>query len=220
MKIIDISPTVSPSIGVFPDDVPYSRSISMAFDKGDHLLLSSINTTLHLGAHADAPNHYHPEGGDIATRSLHFYLGPCQVIHVPVAPGARIYPKDLKGVTIRQSRVLLRTDSFPDPDHWNGDFASLSPELITFLSAKKVQLIGIDTPSVDPEPSKALESHDQVFREDLAILEGLVLKHVAPGDYFLVALPLKLADADASPVRAVLLEGSPMPVKRSSDGGT
>ena len=96
--------------------------------------------------------------------------------------------------------------SFPDPNQWNGDFNSLSPELIEHLSALNVVTVGIDTPSVDPADSKGLESHQALYRHDLAVLEGIILDRVEPGLYTLVALPLPLKDADASPVRAILLE--------------
>ena len=84
------------------------------------------------------------------------------------------------------------------------DFNSLSPELIEFLVQHEVCLVGIDTPSVDPFSSKALESHKSIAKHDLAILEGLVLDSVPEGLYQLMAFPLKLAQADAAPVRAVL----------------
>ena len=83
---------------------------------------------------------------------------------------------------------------------------SLSPEVIHFLSKRGVQLVGIDTPSVDPQDSKLLESHQALFETQMCVLEGLNLSQVAPGSYFLVALPLALKGVDASPVRAVLCE--------------
>nr|MBP8120295.1 kynurenine formamidase [Burkholderiales bacterium] len=67
-----------------------------------------------------------------------------------------------------------------------------------------VVLIGTDTPSLDPQESKSMDAHLAVLRHRMAILEGLVLDAVAPGDYELIALPLKLAALDASPVRAIL----------------
>ena len=67
-----------------------------------------------------------------------------------------------------------------------------------------VQLIGIDTASIDPADSKTLDSHQVIRRRDLRVLENLVLDDVPEGDYELIALPLKLMSADASPVRAVL----------------
>ena len=64
--------------------------------------------------------------------------------------------------------------------------------------------IGIDTPSVDPGSSQTLEAHQSIAKNNMAILEGLDLSAVTEGLYELIALPLKLKGADASPVRAVL----------------
>jgi arylformamidase len=83
---------------------------------------------------------------------------------------------------------------------------SLSPELIRFLHSKGCVLVGIDTPSVDPETSKALESHQALFETKIAVLEGLMLQQVPEGVYTLIALPLPIVDGDASPVRALLFE--------------
>ncbi len=204
MKIWDITPLVTSSMAVFPGDVPFSRNVSMDYPK-DHLALSSITTTLHLGAHADSSSHYHKDGKGVHQRPLERYLGACQVIEVALPRGARILPKDFT-VKIEAPRVLFKTLSFPDPDSWNSDFNSLSPELIDLLADKGVSLVGIDTPSVDPCESKGLESHQALFRRDMAVLEGIILDQVKPGLYTLVALPLRLKDADASPVRAILLE--------------
>ncbi len=203
-KIWDISPPISPLTAVYPGDVPYSRAVSLEFPK-DHLTLSAITTTLHIGAHTDAPIHYHAQGQSIDQRPLERYIGECQVIAVKIPKGERIRPADLR-TKILAPRVLFKTGSFPDPNRWNADFNSLSPELVDFLAAEKVVLVGIDTPSVDPADSKKLESHQAIYQKDMAILEGIVLEVVPEGLYTLVALPLPLKDADASPVRAVLLQ--------------
>jgi arylformamidase len=100
--------------------------------------------------------------------------------------------------------VLLVTGTFPDPRHWNEDFAALEPDLVDALHALGVRLVGIDTPSVDLFSSKDLPAHKRFLAHDMAILEGLVLKDVPQGLYELIALPLKLEGFDASPVRAVL----------------
>jgi arylformamidase len=206
---IDISPELSPKSAVFPGDTALSLVPLMQFAKGDPLYLSALTMTPHLGAHADSPSHYHPEGCDIATRDLDFFLGRCQVIHVDLAPGERILPEHLQGKKIEAERVLFRTLSFPDPNHWRDDFNSLSPELIAWLAKHSVKLVGLDTPSVDPANDKELKSHNAIYKNDMAVLEGLVLDHVHEGFYFLIALPLKIKNADASPVRAILLEDSP-----------
>lgn len=165
--------------------------------------LSAIHTTLHLGAHADGPAHYRLGQAGIGQRPLEPYLGPCRVVTARVARGARVHPADLDG-PIDQPRLLVRTSTFPDPRSWNGDFAALSPELVHTAADRGVVLLGIDTPSVDLQDSKDLPAHQAFADRDLCVLEGIVLTGVPDGVYELVALPLRLVDADASPVRAVL----------------
>jgi arylformamidase len=208
MRIIDISPPITERLAVWPGDVPFSRPISSAIANGSNIDLSSIHTTVHLGAHTDAPSHYTAGGPGIGERSLEPYYGPCQVIQVNVARGERIRPSHIRD-TIFAPRVLFKTGTFPDPEHWNEDFASLSPELIDAIAGSGGLLVGIDTPSIDPFDSKALEAHQAVARHDLAILEGIVLAGVPAGSYGLVALPLRIPGADASPVRAVLIDRQP-----------
>lgn len=212
-RMIDISPSISERMGVFPGDVPFRREVSLDFKKGHHLLLSSISTTLHIGAHADGSNHYSSSGVAIHERDLALYMGPCLVLRAQGhARGERISWRHLSEKwremkRLPAERVLLRTDSFPQPDRWNSDFCSFDPSLIEGLAERGAKLIGIDTPSIDPETSKGLESHQMVSRFDLAVLEGLVLTDADEGLYTLIALPLKIEGADAAPVRAVLLEG-------------
>lgn len=211
----DITPPVTARLGVWPGDTPLSREVLCDLGAGSTVTLSTLRATVHLGAHADGPNHYvHPAPG-IGERGLHHYLGPCQLIDAPVARNARVRIDDLRyahGTTgITQPRVLIRTGTFPDPDRWNPDFAALDPSLIDFLASHGVITIGIDTPSVDLQDSKDLPSHHAIARHDMAILEGLALTDVPAGDYELIALPLRLLGFDASPVRAVLrpLKASP-----------
>lgn len=206
MKIIDISPEISQEIAVWPGDTPYQREVLMDTDHGDHLGLSKIVSTLHLGAHADAPNHYAPQSQGISERSLNYYYGSCQVINCRTAKGESIQVEDLATQEIFSPRVLLKTGSFPNSNQWDENFCSLSVGLVEFLADKNVLLVGIDTPSVDPFSSKTLEAHKKIHSFNMAILEGLDLAQVEEGKYVLCALPLKLKGADASPVRAVLIE--------------
>ena len=205
-RLIDISPTLSSKIAVWPGDVPFSRDVALDMTGGDHLTLSAITTTVHVGAHTDGPNHYAADGDGIGERSLDYYYGPCQVISVDVGRSSRIVPKDIVGA-ITAPRVLFKTGTFPDPNHFNEDFASLSAELVEHLAAEGVRLVGIDTPSIDQFSDKVLESHHAVHKHDMAILEGIVLDKVPDGTYVLAAFPLKLTGVDASPVRAVLITG-------------
>lgn len=206
MTLIDISPLIDATINVWPGDTPFVRTINADMNKGANLTLSDIRVSLHVGAHADAPSHYVINGPDIASRRLDLYLGRCVVVHVDIGRGERILPDHVadKIEWFSAPRVLFRTGTFPDHCHWNNDFASLSPELVDDLYHHGVRLIGIDTPSVDPFDSKALEAHHAFARNDMAMLEGLVLDGVEEGEYELIALPLRIKGADASPVRAVL----------------
>jgi arylformamidase len=205
-EFFDISPEISEATAVFPGDTPYSRKVALDFKKGDNLVLSSIQTSVHIGAHTDAPNHYNsdPASEGIGARSLSYYLGPAQVIALQLPRDQRIEPKDIAHVKIAARRVLFKTGSFPDPNNWNGDFNALSAPLVEELAAKGVVLVGIDTPSIDPSEDKRLEAHEAIHKNNMAILEGIVLTKVPEGLYTLAALPLKLKGADASPVRAVL----------------
>jgi arylformamidase len=223
VTLYDITPAITPKLAIWPGDTPASREVLCDMARGDNITLSTLRATVHLGAHADGPNHYGKDAPAIDERSLDFYLGPCQVIRVEVARATRItlamLPDAIRhlpavsgnDLTSRAERpihlpprVLLATGTYPDPENWNGDFAALSVELIDFLHERGVITVGIDTPSVDLFESKDLPAHKAILRCDMAILEGLVLKDVPEGRYELIALPLPLVGFDASPVRAVL----------------
>lgn len=210
--LYDITPPITLSLAVWPGDTPPSREVLLDMRKGDNLTLSTLRATVHLGAHADGPSHYGVDAPAIDERSLDYYLGPAQVVHVDVPCGERItcemfaaaQPQQSRAVPSPVSRVLIATGSYPDPTNWTQDFAALAPELVDALHERGVKTIGIDTPSVDLFDSKDLPAHKRFLANDMAILEGLMLNDVPAGVYELIALPLKLVGFDASPVRAVL----------------
>lgn len=203
MTLLDISPPIHPGTKVWPGDVPYSMEKALDIHAGAHLDLGSMRTTFHVGAHTDAHRHYVPDGADAASMPLDAYYGPCQVVEVNVRRGERFGLSDLRD-KVDAPRVLLRTGSFDGHDTWNTDFAAPEPDLIDALADAGVVLVGFDTPSTDLFDSKDLPAHKRLAARRVANLEGLVLDHVMPGHYTLIALPLRLVGADASPVRAVL----------------
>jgi arylformamidase len=132
------------------------------------------------------------------------YLGPCRVIHA-LRCGRLVQWEHLQHAARElPARVLVRTYERMPVDRWDGELAAYAPETIEKLAALGVKLVGIDTASIDPAESKTLDSHQVIRRLGLRVLENLVLDDVPEGDYELIALPLKLMTADASPVRAVL----------------
>lgn len=212
-RLIDISPSIDDSTSVWPGDTPFRRNVSLDMARGDHLTLSSITTTVHLGAHADGFNHYGNPAPGVGQLGLHHFIGKARVLEINIARGGRIRPGNVAGGkaaldaigSASERIVLLRTNTFAGFTRWNNDFAALAVEFVDALAARGIVTIGIDTPSVDLFDSKTMEAHHAVLRHSIAILEGLDLAHVAPGIYTLMAAPLRLAEADGSPVRAVLL---------------
>ncbi len=201
--IYDLSPDISEQLAVWPGDTPVSREVLLDMADGDNLTLSTLRATVHLGTHADAPSHYGTIAPSIDQRPLEPYIGQCQVIHVNARRNVRIGIEVLPD-KLDAPRILLATGTHPDSNHFNEDFAALEPSLVDELASRGVQLIGVDTPSVDLFASKDLPAHQACLRNDICILEGLRLADVPEGVYELIALPLKLVGFDASPVRAII----------------
>jgi arylformamidase len=205
-RIWDISPPVHEGAPVFPGDTPYRQRWAATLGPGCPVNVSEITLSPHVGAHADAPLHYDAQGATIGEVDLSAYLGPCRVIHA-IARGPLIEWAHIAHAVHRlPPRVLVRTYERAPVDRWDGALAAYAPATIERLAALGVKLIGIDTASIDPAESKTLDSHQVIRRLGLRVLENLVLDAVPEGDYELIALPLKLVTADASPVRAVLRE--------------
>ena len=202
----DISPPVAAGTPVFPGDTPYRQRWAANLTSDCPVNVSEITLSPHVGAHADAPLHYDADGTPVGLLDLAPYLGPCRVIHCigcsPLVQWQHI-AHALNGLP---PRVLIRTYQHMPVDHWDANLAAFAPDTIERLADLGVQLIGIDTASIDPADSKTLDSHQVIRRRNLRVLENLLLDEVPEGDYELIALPLKLVSADASPVRAVLRE--------------
>lgn len=202
-RILDISPPVTTRMAVWPGDKPFAITWAMRMDEGGSCNVATLSGTPHVGAHADGPLHFSPDGPGIGDVDLVPYLGRCRVVDVT---GVRVVDQDaLMGVELAGvERLLFRTGTFPDFESWNDDFAYLDPALVRRLGKLGVKLVGIDTPSVDPMDSKALPAHHALLELGMRNLEGLDLGDVEPGDYELIALPLRMPESDSSPVRAVL----------------
>jgi arylformamidase len=203
VAVWDISPLISSRTPTFPGDVPFGQQWTARIGPGCPVNLSAMTLSPHVGAHADAPLHYGENAAAIAEVSLGPYLGPCRVIHA-IGKGPLIEPADLaRSAEALPARVLVRT-CLAAPTSWSDSFSTFAPETIAWLAGRGVRLVGIDAQSVDPSDSKTLDSHQQLLRHDMRVLENLVLDDVLEGDYELIALPLRIAGADASPVRAIL----------------
>jgi arylformamidase len=205
-RLFDISQRLHPALPLWPGEPPVAIARLASIGPGCPVNVGVMHAPLHAGTHADAPLHYDPLGADSAASDLDVYLGPCTVLDVRGASG-RVEPEDVDwAAAAGASRLLLRTfERFPH-DAWQPAFKAISPAAVARMGAAGVRLLGTDAPSLDPQDSKTLDAHQAVRAADMRILEGLVLDDVPPGRYELIALPLAIAGADASPVRAILRE--------------
>ena len=201
--LIDISQVLHPALPGWPGEPGFGVRRHLAIAPGCPVNTAELTLSTHAGTHADAPLHYDPEGLDSATSALDPYIGDCVVLDSRYC-GAKVMPHNVDWGAIDAPRVLFRTyERFPH-EAWDSNSKAIAAEVIDRLAELGVVLVGTDSASLDPQDSKAMDAHRAVRRHDMRILEGLVLDHVTPGRYELIALPLRIAGADASPVRAVL----------------
>jgi arylformamidase len=202
-RLWDISPPISPATPAFPGDTTYQQRWTAEIGPGCPVNVSAITMSPHLGAHADAPLHYGQGAPAIGAVDLEPFIGRCRVIHAigraPLVTKAHLE----HAAAALPPRVLVRT-CVKAPTEWSPQFSTFAADTIAWLASLGVTLIGIDAQSVDPADSKTLDSHMQLLAHNMRVLENLVLDDVDAGDYELIALPLKLIEACASPVRAVL----------------
>jgi arylformamidase len=196
---------------VFPGDTPYRQRWSWTLSEGCPVNVAEVTTSPHVGAHADAPLHYDPQGVPIGAVELEPYLGPCRVVHTldarPLVTWDHLAAALARaGPAPPPCRLLIRTYRTHPGDRWDPALAGIDAAAIERLADLGVALVGIDTASIDPADSKHLDAHQAIRRRGLRVLENLVLDAVPEGDYELIALPLRWTQADASPVRAVLRE--------------
>ncbi len=198
--LLDISRPLAATTAGWPGDQPFRFRLGWSQAAGASVNVGAVETSVHAGTHCDAPFHYDPAGATVDRLPLDAFVGPCRVVEVP--PGCDNWLSLVGAVDV--PRVLFRTGGWPDSGRFPEAIPTIRPEHAAALGAAGLRLFGVDLPSVDPLDSKTLPVHHALGRHGVAILEGLWLADVAPGRYELIALPLPLAGADGSPVRAVL----------------
>lgn len=205
-QLWDISAPVHSGSPVYPGDVAYSQRWCATVSADCPVNLSAITLSPHIGSHADAPLHYQADGLAVGWLALEPFIGPCRVIHVmgcgPLIEWQHLAPALADGADV-PPRVLVRT-YYRAPVQWDATLTAFAPATLERLADAGVLLVGTDSASVDPADSTLLPSHQVLRQRQMRVLENLLLNAVPEGDYELIALPLRLMQADASPVRAVL----------------
>lgn len=179
---------------VYPGDPEPRLAAFSSIPAGDVCNIAVLTTALHCGTHVDAPLHFIASGDPINAYDPGIFVGECKVVEVP--PGRitgeyvdRHFPKGY-------SRVLLKSGG-------KAYFDKTGAEEAAYFGIK---LIGTDANSVGCAEDQ-VGPHQAFLRENVALLENLDLSRVKPGNYFLIAPPVKIAGVEAAPARALLLEG-------------
>ncbi len=214
-RIIDISQPVSSKTACFPGDVPFQKTITVSYENSQVMNLTSFTMSPHVGSHADAPVHIQgnlaEDPGTIGNMALSPFIGTAYVLDIaPIAQEIQLshIQQKLSQLPSCPKRLLFRTTQHIRYNVFEAQYAYFSASLIEYLAAQGVVLVGIDTPSVDHINSKTLEAHHALLKGNISWLENLDLTQVSEGSYFLMALPLKFMELEASPVRAVLLSAT------------
>jgi arylformamidase len=206
--LFDISASIDSNTPVWPGDTPVTLERVWKMETGSPVNVGRMTLSPHTATHADAPLHYDQHGDAIGAVALDVYIGKCLVLAVE-PKGSHVSVEEIESALhdaqLQLSpRVLIRTYAKAPTAKWDSEFAAVSSDAIDWLAERGVRLIGVDTPSLDPQESKTMDAHRRVRAHKMAILEGLILDDVPNGTYELIALPLKFTTLDASPVRAIL----------------
>ncbi len=209
MKIYDISRVLSSELAPWPGDTTFQYELAATIAGGYSVNVGRVTASIHTGSHVDAFYHFDDAGKKLEALELERYLGPALVVDVTAKcgrdPAAVISVTDLEPFVARNvARLLLRTGGWPDSNRFPASIPVMAPDVPEYLRETGVRLLGLDVPSVDAIDSKDLKNHHALAAADVAILEGLDLSGIEAGEYMLSALPLRIAGADGSPVRAVL----------------
>jgi len=207
-KIYDISVSLGGEAVVYPGDPPYSRMLFQRFGL-DNCESSSIRMSVHCGSHVDFPAHILPGGDRIEAFAAESFVLPAVVLDM--TGRSRINGAALEGAGLRPGdAALFKTDNSVsgkslDPRHFE-EFSCLAQDCAYRLRAMGVRLAGMDACSIESADNPEYPVHNILLSSGILILEGLNLAEPPPGRYLLVCAPLKIAGAEGSPVRAILID--------------
>jgi arylformamidase len=211
MKIFDISRPLFNGLAPWPGDTAFQYELKWKMSEEATVNVGTITMGVHNGTHADAPFHFEPNAATIEKMPLETYLGDAVVVDLTgIVEGDRsrqITIGDLKpadDALAAAPRLLLKTGAWQDSKNFPEWIPVMAADVPAWLGERKVKLIGLDLPSVDPIEAKVLVNHHALAAAGIAIVESLDLSEVDAGIYHFSALPLPIGGADAAPVRAIL----------------
>ena len=199
-RIYDVTRPLAPGCVVYPGD------IVPRFRQQDHgqYRITDIRMSSHSGTHIDAPAHYLDQGTTIDEIPFSALMGWCRVVDCS-GSGNEITAADLEGKTVGTDKLLLKT-AFSGKFEFQEDYPALSVEAARVLARQGITCIGTDAPSIEGYQCSG-EVHRTLLGEGMVIIELLDLSGVGEGEYWMIALPLRLQAGDGSPCRVLLMEG-------------
>jgi len=212
MESIDISMPLFRGMPAFPGDPPFASDPIRSIARGDAYNISTVSLGTHAGTHVDPPVHFLSRGPPIDAIDLGALNGPCWVVDLTRGPPS-LGAAEVAGVPSGEERILFRT---ANSERWArrleffSDYVALAAAAADEIVARgPVRLVGIDSLSIESDPSGAFPVHHALLGAGILILEGLLLDGVPSGPYELRCLPLRLRGGDGGPARAVLLPRAP-----------
>ncbi len=209
MKIHDISIPISPSMPTYPGDPAVSIEPVLQIAKGDAANVSRLSFGDHTGTHVDPPVHFVPGGKTADQLDLNVLCGAVYVADLTHVEKI-ITAQDLMDAKLPVSAVRIlcktRNSELWDRAGFQKDFVAFAWDAAQWLVDHGVKLVGIDYLSVEAFDASEPRTHRILLGAGVIVVEGLNLKDIAPGNYTLVCLPLKIAQGDGAPARAILIE--------------
>jgi arylformamidase len=211
MTIFDISRPLFNGLAPWPGDTAFNYELKWKMADGATVNVGAVEMGVHNGTHADAPFHFQTDGNTIDRVRLDTYLGDAVVLDLT----AKFRDGRYEEITIADlvssaealdmaPRLLLKTGVWSDPEKFPGTIPVIAADVPQWLQSRKMKLLGLDLPSVDPIDAKVLVNHHALAAAGIAIIETLDLSEVNAGTYRFSALPLRISGGDAAPVRAIL----------------
>lgn len=211
MTIFDISRALRNGLAPWPGDTAFRFGLNWKMADGATVNVGAVEMGVHNGSHADAPSHFQTDGITIEQMPLDVYFGDAVVIDLSAkfAGGGQdqITVADLtssEAALTSTRRLLLKTNVWKDSTVFPKWIPVVAADVPGWLQQRKVRLIGLDVPSVDPIEAKVLVNHHALANAGIAIVESLDLSAIEAGTYHFSALPLRIDGGDAAPLRAIL----------------
>lgn len=202
MKMYDVTGETFEGMAVYKDKPEKQPKINQLTN--GYVTETRLEMDVHTGTHIDAPLHMIVDGETFESISLDKLVGACKVVDVTGVEGG-ISKADLKRFQIQKDDFILLKTKNSFEEHFNFDFVYLAADGADYLAELGIRGVGTDALGIE-RSQEGHPTHKTLFANDIIIIEGLRLKEVQQGDYFMVAAPLKLVGTDAAPARVLLFE--------------